>query len=129
MNVDQFLTQLEHTRIDEVRVIRAAILGAHEDITEQVKWNAPSFCWNGDDRVTFRLKPGDRVELIFHRGAKVRDDVEAFTFDDQTGMIAWKTQDRGVVSFVAAADTEARLPQLPSLVLRWMEATAGPGAD
>jgi hypothetical protein len=33
------------------------------------KWNAPSFRHAGEDRVTFRLQPGDKLQLIFHRGA------------------------------------------------------------
>jgi hypothetical protein len=35
--------------------------------------------------VTFRLYPEDRVQLVFHRGAKLKSDAEDFVFDDGTG--------------------------------------------
>jgi hypothetical protein len=121
--VDELIASSDHGRIDEVRALRAAILDGVEGVTEQVKWNAPSFCVAGDDRVTFRLQPGDRVELVFHRGAKKRTDVDRFTFDDPTGRVVWSTPDRGVVAFADAADVRASLPVIVGLVDAWMRAT------
>jgi len=45
--------------------LRAAILASDLAISEHVKWNAPSFCYGGQDRVTFRLQPRGRLQLIF----------------------------------------------------------------
>jgi hypothetical protein len=91
VSVEQFLDALSHPRKAEIQELRAAILGSSPAITEQVKWNAPSFCVNGDDRVTFRLQPGDRVELVFHRGATKRTDSDSFTFADPSGLVQWAT--------------------------------------
>lgn len=121
--VEDLLATSTHGRIDEVRLLRDAILAANPDLTEQVKWNAPSFCAAGDDRVTFRLHPGDRVELIFHRGARVRTDVDAFSFDDPTGRIAWATPDRGSLAFTDAADVAGSAAAVASLVTAWVAAT------
>ena len=44
-----------------VEQLRVAILDSNDDITEHVKWNAPSFRYAGEDRATFRLFPEDRV--------------------------------------------------------------------
>jgi hypothetical protein len=41
--VNAFMDQLEHPLKAEVQALRAIIKGAHPGITEQVKWNAPSF--------------------------------------------------------------------------------------
>jgi hypothetical protein len=71
--VDAFLRELSHPMKDEIVEVRAAILASDEQITEHIKWKAPSFCYHGDDRVTFRLLP-EGLQLVFHRGAKVRDD-------------------------------------------------------
>ena len=70
--VEAYLDALVHARADDVRTVRAALLTL-DGVTERVKWNAPSCCIDGDDRITFRLQPGDRVELVFHRGARTRD--------------------------------------------------------
>ncbi len=87
--VDTFINELVHSRKPEIEQLRDAILAAPIEITEQVKWNAPSFCCDGDDRVTFRLHPGNRVELVFHRGAKKRADTSTFTFHDPVGHLKW----------------------------------------
>jgi hypothetical protein len=80
---------------DAIIDARAAILASDERISEYVKWNVPSFCYQGDDRVTFMLQPGDRLQLVFHRGAKVRADSDYFTFEDETGLLEWASADRG----------------------------------
>lgn len=85
--VRTFLAGMDHARKPEIEALRSAILGAGMELTERVKWNAPSFCSGGDGRVTFRLQPGDRVELIFHRDAKKRSDTAGFSFTDPTGLI------------------------------------------
>jgi len=77
----------------------------------------------GDDRITFRLQPGDRVELILHRVAKVRDDVAAFSFDDPQGLVDWRTADRGTVSLADRSETDAKLEDIRQLAIRWFAAT------
>ena len=122
--VDAFLRGLAHPRMDDIAAVRAAILASDARITEHVKWKAPSFCFAGDDRVTFRLQPGDRLELIFHRGAKVRADSADFEFPDDTGLLEWRTADRATLALRDAHDTQAKLPAVVELVGRWMRATA-----
>ena len=98
-------------------------------MTERIKWNAPSFCVEGDDRVTFRLQPGDRVELVLHRGVAKRGDVATFAFADPTGWITWAAPDRGVVVLRDAADTDAKLAGVTALVAQWCAATRGGGGE
>ena len=118
--VDAFLAEMGHPRADEVERLRSAILAADPEISETVKWRAPNFRFGGVDRVTFRLQPGQVVQLILHRGAKVRDDSDSFTFDDPSGLVEWVTRDRGVVRLADAADTATRLPAIVDLVRRWV---------
>jgi hypothetical protein len=122
-DVPAFLEKLEHARKDEVERLRAIILAADENLTERVKWNAPSFCYQGDDRITFRLQPGDRVELVFHRGAKVRSDAATFAFEDPSGLVQWASKDRGVVTFESMAEVKRYAPKLRKLIVAWLAAT------
>jgi hypothetical protein len=64
VDVEQYLTDLRHPLKEGVLQLRAAILASDLAITEHVKWNAPSFCYGGQDRVTFRLQPRGRLQLI-----------------------------------------------------------------
>jgi hypothetical protein len=120
--VNRFMEGLAHPRKEEIELVRTTILGSNEAITEQIKWNAPSFCFNGDDRVTFRLHPGDRVELIFHRGPKVKESKD-FAFEDTTGLLKWVAKDRAVVAFQDVEDVEAKRTALAEVVDQWMKST------
>lgn len=122
--VDAFFASFEHAMRDEVSALRAAILLANPTLTEHIKWNAPSFCHLGDDRVTFRFAPkGNSVQLIFHRGAKAKD-TKGFRFEDESGLIVWAAPDRGVVTFTSAAQLVAQRETVATLVGAWVAATA-----
>ncbi|MBW0117205.1 DUF1801 domain-containing protein [Pseudonocardia abyssalis] len=120
--VDAFLDGLTHTRTEEVRQIRLAVLLGEPAITETVKWNAPNFRYADEDRVTFRLQPRDRVQLVLHRGARVRDDADLFRFDDPSGLLRWLSPDRGIVTLADDAETSARCDDVVDLVRRWIRA-------
>lgn len=121
-SVDAFLEALTHGRKREIERLRGLILAAAPGVTEQVKWNAPSFGIAGDDRVTMRLQPGDRLQIILHRGAKVRD-ANGFSFDDPSGLVRWLARDRGEVSIADAVELDARAEAIADLVGRWMQET------
>lgn len=120
--VDDFLSELEHPLKPGVERLRSAILDSVPEITEHVKWNAPSFRYAGEDRVTFKLHPSDRIQLIFHRGAKVRQDSDRFTFEDASGLLQWVSADRGVVTLRDLAAVDAHCDQIVRLVAAWVRA-------
>lgn len=121
--VAQFLKALQHPLKPQLQSLRSAILACRADISERIKWNAPSFCVGGDDRVTFRLHPKGHLQLVFHRGAKVKD-AKGFRFEDDSGLLEWAAADRGVVTLRDAQDVEAKQASVVKLVQRWMAATA-----
>jgi hypothetical protein len=119
-DVDTFMAGLDHPLKAGIEQLRAAILVSNDEITEHVKWNAPSFCRAGVDRVTFRLQPGDRLQLVLHRGAKVRDDSADFRFEDPAGLLEWVAADRAVITFRDLADVAARQAAVVEVVDRWV---------
>jgi hypothetical protein len=119
-DVGQFMAELDHPLEDGVETLRTAILGADPGITENVKWNAPSFRYAGVDRVTFQLRRADRIQLVFHRGVQVRADSASFTFDDPTGLMQWATADRAVVTFADLATVDAHAAAVAALVSGWV---------
>jgi hypothetical protein len=121
--VDSFLKGLDTPLKTEILEVRKMILSANKEITEQIKWNAPSFCIGGDDRITFRLQPKN-IQLIFHRGAKKRSDEKTFKFTDRSGLVKWITADRGTVTFASMKQIRDRKKEFVELVDRWMAATA-----
>jgi hypothetical protein len=68
-------------------------------------------------RVTFRLYPENRAQLVFHRGARPRDDAGTFAFDVDSALLRWVATDRAVVPL---RDAEARQRDLVRVVNRWV---------
>jgi hypothetical protein len=117
--VDAFMETLNHPLKAEVQAVRDIIKGVNPDVTEHIKWNAPSFCYNGDDRVTMNLRATDNLQLIFHRGAKVKDSKD-FTFKDSTGLLEWLAADRAIVKLRNMEDVTAKKAALAKVVNQWM---------
>lgn len=122
LSVEAFLADLEHQRKPEVEALRQIILQSVPALTERIKWNAPSFGLGEDDRITMRLRPGDRLQLVLHRGAKARP-VDGFAFSDPAALIEWAAADRGVIT-IAPGQLDQHRDALPDVLRRWIAATA-----
>lgn len=105
-----------------VERLRAIVLNAADGVTEHIKWNGPSFCIDGDDRITVGFAPGVGVRAILHRGVKVKD-ATGFAFPDDSGLIQWAAPDRGVVTFADEAAIAASAEVFADICRRWLEAT------
>lgn len=123
--VADFLLNLKHPLKPAIETLREIILNSHKAITEHIKWNAPSFCFQDDDRVTFNLHKNDCILLIFHRGAKVKDTKgKEPLFKDSTGLLEWLSNDRGVVKFYSLEEVNEKKIKLVKLVKQWIKETA-----
>jgi len=119
-DVSEFLAGLDHPLKAEIETVRAIILGSDPGITELVKWNAPSFFFK-DDFATFNLRPMDAVQVIFHKGAKVRDnETTVADIADPSGLLRWLAKDRGVVTFTGMDDIRSKEAALADLVRQWI---------
>jgi Domain of unknown function (DU1801) len=67
--VNVYMTKLDYPLKAEAEAIRETIKGINQQITEQVKWNAPSFSYKGAYLVTFNLRNPKRILLVFHHPA------------------------------------------------------------
>ena len=121
--VNQFLSQLDHPWKDEIRMVRTIILESNEQITEHIKWNAPSFCYQGEDRVTFNLHPKDRILLILHRGAKTKENPD-FKSGIASGLVTWITGDRAKIEFTSKEDVEVKSSELAHTINEWIKSSA-----
>jgi hypothetical protein len=109
--VDEFMAALDHPHTAEVQAVREFILGLHPEITEQVKWNAPSFSYRGY-LATFSLHRREYALLIFHDGA---------ILDDQGGLLEGSYPDRRMVSFHSLNDVAAKRPRLERAIREWID--------
>jgi hypothetical protein len=106
--VVEYMNNLDHPLKKEIVEVRKIILSANNQFTEHIKWNAPSFCINNEDRMTFNGKGYFR--LVFHLGAKVKKDNigKGPMFEDSTGLLDWVTGDSAIVKFTDMNDVKAK---------------------
>lgn len=64
--VDAFMDQLDHPFKAEVEMVREIIKNVNKDITEEIKWKAPTFSYQDEYLVTFNLWEKGRIHLVFH---------------------------------------------------------------
>lgn len=119
-SVDQFLKSLVHPSKAEIEVLRRVILGADRRITEGIKWNAPSFFCH-EWFATFNLRAKGAVQIIFHRGAKVKPTGGARYVDDPSAVLEWITNDRCSARFMDLNDVKAKAPALKKIVAQWVK--------
>jgi hypothetical protein len=122
--VAMFLETSEHPLRAEMIELRSIILAADPGLSEHIKWNAPSFCANGDDRFTFKLNSPKAVEIVFHRGTKVKVMPGARLIEDPNGLLKWVTNDRAVASFAGMDEIQEKREALTDLIRRWISASA-----
>ncbi|MBS4196214.1 DUF1801 domain-containing protein [Lederbergia citri] len=122
--VADFLSNLEHPLKKEIEEVRTIILSANEQITEHIKWNAPSFQYKNEDRVTFNLHGKSFFRLIFHCGAKVKENnVKEYLLDDANGLLEWVSNDRAIVKFTDMNDVKVKKDKLVEVISKWLELT------
>jgi hypothetical protein len=69
-----------------------------------------------------RLQPGNRVQLILHRGTKAGAD-DLFRFEDPDRLIAWAAPDRGVITIRDATDLAGKSEAISQVLRRWVAMT------
>jgi len=122
--VTRFLADLKHPLEKEIEQLRKIVLSADKNLTEHIKWNAPSFCFKDDDRITMRIHPPKQIQLIFHRGAKVQELPKDKLINDSTGILVWKTNDRAVATFINGADIKTKAEGIVEIINNWIKASA-----
>lgn len=118
-SVDDLLTGLAHPYADDIQRLRAEILGVDPTISDGVKWNSLSFRTT-EWFATLNTRATDRIEFVFHLGAKVRDKDIRDQIPDVAGRVSWRSKDRCLVSFKDAADVEANLSRFLDFVRAWI---------
>ena len=111
--VDEFMQKLKHPFKAEVQVIRAIIKGVNKNITEEIKWNAPSYSYNGEYLVTFNLRETKQIHLVLHNPmiAKVKSKLLEGDYEDRRMMYLADMKDIKVKK----AELEKILKQLVKL--------------
>lgn len=122
--VDAYMQKLKHPLADVVEDLRRLILSTHQQIGEEIKWNAPSFFYSGEMKpfnpkeykryiVVFNLYRKDCIRLVFPSGVRVKDESGLLEGDYADG--------RRLALFSSVEDVKSKKASLQSVIRRWLE--------
>lgn len=117
--VDAFLAALDHPLKREIEAVRALILGLGPEVSEGIKWKAPTFR-TSNDFATVNLRSTNSLQLILHLGAKVRPDLEAPHIDDPANLLKWLARDRCMATLGADEAYRANAPAFEAVLRQWI---------
>ncbi|WP_031529534.1 DUF1801 domain-containing protein [Dyadobacter crusticola] len=118
--VTRFLDSLGHPLRNEIDVLRSIILSADTRLNENIKWNGPNYSIGGEDRVTMKILPATKIQLIFHRGAKVKEQPEGRLIEDENHLLLWKENDRAIATFNTLESIEMSENALIEIIQDWI---------
>ena len=55
--VTNFLDGQSHPLRENIEMLREIILGSNSEISENIKWNGPNYCFEEQDRISMRINP------------------------------------------------------------------------
>ena len=118
--VAAFLAALDHPLKPVILALRELILSVDPSISEEIKWNAPSFRTT-EHFATFNLRASDSVKIVMHLGAKPRGaDFAGVTIHDPDSVLTLIAKDRATVTFRDLADVEARGAAFATIIRQWI---------
>ena len=121
--VTQHIQKLEPALGKIIEYIRQLILKTDKEISEQIKWNNPSFYYTGEmkpfdpkeykrDLIVMNLHKA-RIMLVFPSGAKVNDTSGLLEGDYKDG--------RRLVIFKDMKDVKAKEKNLQGVIKKWLK--------
>jgi len=121
--VTDFLDGQNHPLRKEIEQLRIYILSVDNNLMENIKWNAPNYCLDSEDRITMKIQPPKNIQLIFHRGAKKQTQTEDKLIEDNSKLLIWKENDRAIATFKNMTDINNAETDLVEIVNKWIKAT------
>jgi hypothetical protein len=121
-SVEECLADLSEDKRIQVNMLRELIQKSEPGLEEHIKWNAPSYIYDGEDRITFNLmnKQGV-VKLILHMGATRKENKQGTpVMLDESGLIEWSSDIRGMITFTSIEDINSNLTSLSKIIKQWL---------
>jgi hypothetical protein len=120
----EFMSEFDDDRKPLMEAMLKAISEECPSLTETIKWNAPTFCDDGKDRMTFLLNKKDRLGLILHTGARPKEDKKTpILYMDDTDLLAWNSNIRATISFSDLSDFLSKRTLFKKAIRRWIDET------
>jgi hypothetical protein len=70
-----------------------------------------------------RVQPPKQIQLIFHCGAKVKEQPKEKLIKEDFGILLWKGNDRAIATFRSKEEINDNINHLPKIITQWINAT------
>jgi len=115
--IEAYLATFEHPLLDAITEVRGIFHAHSPAITEEVKWNAPTFSYRNEYVCTIHVKALDRVMLIFHNSVTPQVESDLLEGDYSDG--------RRMAYFSSLADVRERRAQLDDVIAQLIQLIDG----
>lgn len=121
-SVADLVSSLDDDTREQVQLLREVITSLDANLTEHVKWSAPSYVFDGEDRITMNLRNKQGlVKLVLHMGATRPEDKKgAPVLPDDAGIVEWASDIRGFITFADVDDIRAKQMELKRVLSAWL---------
>ncbi|MEM7269000.1 MAG: DUF1801 domain-containing protein [Pseudomonadota bacterium] len=109
--VDEWMAAYDNPMKDVVEAVRKTILAADGRVTEDIKWQAPTFIYNGNI-ASFFPKAKKHATLMFHKGAFIEGDFPSLEGDGKEAR---------TMKFEDIAALDAKRDELCAVVKAWCD--------
>lgn len=123
IEVSELINQLNLPLTYEIDRLRELILHVNLPLVEIIKWNGPNYQYRNEDRITLRIQDIKQIQIIFHRGAKVKIQPHNQLIEDEFKLLMWKENDRAIISLKSIDDIEINKESIQTLIYRWILAS------
>ena len=120
--VDEYMNGLDDNRRFQVQMLRQYILNEEPSLIEHIKWNAPSYVKDDEDRITFNTMNKERVvKVVFHMGATRKENKNGQPILKDTNLIEWASDIRGYATFRSLDEIISNEKPIKKLIHDWLE--------
>ena len=120
-NLEDFLSDLPSDKKEQVLELRHYIQSVDPGLEERIKWNAPSYVKDGEDRITFNvLNKEGLVKLVFHMGASRKEDRKADPVLQDAPLIEWVSDIRGYMTFKDLQQIKSQETAIKAHIKGWL---------
>ncbi|ESQ78802.1 DUF1801 domain-containing protein [Asticcacaulis sp. YBE204] len=117
---DSYMDGLKHPEKPLIEALCGVVRALDPQVVEIVKWNAPSFVYDGKDFATLHLRAKRGIGLILHTGVKAKDHSGFAPIDDPQGLLKWLAADRAMISFDSLETLKAGEAVLTAILRQWL---------
>ena len=117
--VDAWFDRYDNPQKDLVLAVRDVVLEADPRVGECIKWQAPTFTYQGNI-ASFFPRATKHVSLMFHHGAAL---------PDPSGILEGQGSTSRSLKILESDDLTAKTPALQGHVRSWIELREGEGVD